>query len=341
MCITPGEGLEPSRAYAQGISNIEAFRMDYERDRDEWIEWCKKESPSSVGKYKSKLDKFLIGKKINTPEELSNLIRQIPGLESGHPDRHAYLAIRNYIRFLEKTGKIRRSEAEDFRAVIPNIRTSFRSESEKAITADDIIKAFNSITGKIKVYRDYVESEAVEDIRKTVFRLLIFTGLRETEIFSLIRSFNRKTLSKTIKAFNLERYADKLAVYDLETVNIPTRKKQTKRGYIAIFPKELIPEIERIKKYNRKLDYDLFRTKEMFDGYAISLSLLRKFHYNFFNDNAFKVPDVPADVYRVIEFMQGRTHKDVGGRNYRANVQTAVRIYYHLVDELKRTIQIL
>ncbi len=41
---------------------------------------------------------------------------------------------------------------------------------------------------------------------------------------------------------------------------------------------------------------------------------------------------MPADVYRIIEFMQGRTHKDVGGRSYRANVQTAVKLYYALVD---------
>ena len=73
----------------------------------------------------------------------------------------------------------------------------------------------------------------------------------------------------------------------------------------------------------------------------IKPKLLRTFHMNFLNDNAFSVEGVPADVYRIIEFMQGRTHKDVGGRNYRANVQTAVRLYYGLVDEFKKTVPIL
>lgn len=62
---------------------------------------------------------------------------------------------------------------------------------------------------------------------------------------------------------------------------------------------------------------------------------------NWFNDNTLKVPDMLADIYRIIEFMQGRTHKDVGSRNYRANVQTAVRLYYGLLDEFKKTVPIL
>jgi len=311
--------------------------MDFERDKDEWFEWCKKESPSSVLKYKSKLEKYLLGKKINTPEELRDIVDSIPPLSSGKPDRHAYLAIRSYIRFLEKKGKIRRSEADDFRVVIPNVKTEARSEAEKAISAEDIIKAYKSITGKIQMFGELIEDERIKDIRQVIFKLLLFTGLREVEIFNLVSNFDRTVIDKTVKAFNLEKYTDKLAIYDLETIKIPTRKHATKKGYIAIFPKELIGDIERVKSYNLKLGYGLFRLKQMFDGHSIKLSLLRKFHYNFFNDNALKVPDMPSDIYRIIEFMQGRTHKEVGGRSYRANVQTAVRLYYGLVDLLKTT----
>ena len=309
--------------------------MDFERDKAEWLEWCEKESPSSVLKYKSKLEKYLLGKKINTPEELRKLVESIPLLPSGKPDRHAYLAIRSYIRFLEKTGKIRRSEADDFRAVVPNIKTEARSEAEKAVSAEDIIKAYRSITAKVHVFGEIIEDERVEDIRKVVFKLLLFTGLREVEVFNLVSNFDRRIIDKTIKAFSLKDYADKLAVYDLETIKIPTRKHATKKGYIAIFPMELVPDIERIKSYGLKIGYGLFRLKQMFNGNAIELSLLRKFHYNWFNDNALKVPDMPSDVYRIIEFMQGRTHKEVGGRSYRANVQTAVRLYYRLLDDFK------
>jgi len=177
------------------------------------------------------------------------------------------------------------------------------------------------------------------------FKLRLFTGLRGTEIFSLVHNFDKSVVKKTIITFNLEEYADKLAVYDLETIEIPTRKHDTKRGYVAIFPVQLVQEIEEIKSYGIKIRHELFRRKEMFEGYAIDLSLLRKVHYNFFNDNALKVAlkvqDIPADIYRIVEFMQGRTKKDVGGRSYRANVQTAVRLYYYLFDDFVRTFPLL
>ena len=328
-----GWDLNPRTLTGRG-SRVEAI-LDFDRDKNDWIEWIKTESPSSLHKYKSKLERYLGGKKINTPEELREIVESIPPLKSRRPDRHAFNAIRNYIRYLEKKGKIRRSQADDFRAVVPNIKSGSRSESEKAVSAEDIIKAYKSITPLVRKFKDYVEDHRVKRIRQVVFKLLLFTGLREVEVFHLITNFDREVIEKSIKAFGLEKYADKLAVYDLETIKIPTRKHATKRGYIAIFPKELVPEIEEIKRYNLKLSYGLFRKREMFDGFMIDLSLLRKYHYNFFNDNALKVPDMPSDIYRIIEFMQGRTHKEVGGRNYRANVQTAVRLYYGLIDMLK------
>ena len=54
-----------------------------------------------------------------------------------------------------------------------------------------------------------------------------------------------------------------------------------------------------------------------------------------------KVPDPPADATNLIEFLQGRASKNVGGKHYRQNVKNAVRIYYYLVDELKKALPIL
>jgi len=315
-------GFEPTNPYGQGISSPVLY---FDRDKEEWYEWAKRETPSSANKYKSKLEIYLRGLKIYTPKDLR---KAILGIDPD--DRHAFLAIRNYIRFLEKTGKIRKSEAEDLRAVVPNIKTEARSEAEKAISVEDIIKAYKSIKG------EGINKKA----RQIFFKLLLFTGLREVEVIALINNFSLEILNRTIKAFNLENYTNKLVVYDLETIKIPTRKYATKRGYIAIFPKELVPEIQEIRNAGVEVKYSLIRKDRMFkDPNVIDLTLLRKFHYNWFNDNALKVPNMPADVYRIIEFMQGRTHKEVGGRSYRANVQTAVRLYYWLVDEYKRVLK--
>jgi len=124
--------------------------IDYDKYKEEWLEWVKQEAPSSVHKYKPKLDKYLSGRKINTPEELRKVVDQILKVK---PDRHALYAIRSFIKFLEKTGRLRRSQAEDFRAVVPNIRTRERAESEKAVTPEQVIRAYNSITGRNREVR--------------------------------------------------------------------------------------------------------------------------------------------------------------------------------------------
>ena len=231
-----------------------------------------------------------------------------------------------------KTGRKRASEIEDYRAVIPTIRSNAKSETEKAISVDEIIRAYRAIQGEDENKR----------IRQTLFKLLVFSGLRISEVIAFLNQFNVEVLEQTYKAFNLEKYSDKVAVYDMETVQIPNRKETTKRTYVAIFPKEIVSDIVWIKSLGREITRRLLDPERMFEPEGrIKPKLLRTFHMNFLNDNAFSVEGVPADVYRIIEFMQGRTHKDVGGRNYRANVQTAVRLYYGLVDEFKRTIPIL
>ncbi len=309
--------------------------INFKKYKTEWFEWCKRETPSMASKYKSYLERYLENVIISTPEELRRLVDEIN-------NRHFNLAVRNFLRFLVKTGKRKQSEIIDFQAVVPNIPTRARAEAEKTITPKLIVEGYRSIIGE----------EEIKKIRQLAYKLLVFTGLRTTELIAFMNQFDPGILEKTYLAFNVpEEVRRRIAVYDLETVKIPTRKHDTKRGYIAIFPIELIPDLIKFKEMDYKMSYKVIEPTRMFTAefvekvkvgrQAIIHSLLRKFHYNFFNDNAFKVPEMPADVYRIIEFMQGRTHKDVGGRNYRANVQTAVKLYYHLVDEFKRTIPIL
>jgi len=308
--------------------DLEEDFFEYEQYRAEFIEWLEIESPSNSTKYPLFLDKILLKNKISTPEELRKLID--PYVKKR--DRHTLNAVRTYLRFLFKTGKRRKSEIEDFKAVVPTFKTRAKSEVEKAVSPEEIVKAYNSIQGEGEIKR----------IRQLAFKLLLFTGLRVKEVIALLNQFDFTVLEKTYLAFNIpDEVRQKVAVYDMGAVRIPKRKEQTKRSYIAIFPTDLLSEIRWFKETGREVIYKHLEAGRMFpknNGVTFKLALLRKFHYNFFNDNALKVPDMPADVYRIIDFMQGRTHRDVGGRNYRANVQTAVRLYYALVDEFKRTV---
>jgi intergrase/recombinase len=306
--------------------------FEYSKYRKEFIEWLKIESPSNIGIYPLYLDKILTKKQISTPTELRKLIN--PYIKKR--DRHMLNAVRTYLRFLFKTGKRRKSEVDDFRAVIPTIKTRAKSEVEKAVTPQQIVQAYNSIQGEGEIKR----------IRQLVFKLAVFSGLRVREIMALLNQFNPEILETTYTAFNLsDEVKQKIAVYDMETVKIPGRKEGTKRSYVAIFPRELLSEIMWLRQTGIEVRKKHLEAGRMFpqenERTTFKLKLLRTFHMNWFNDNALKVPDMPADVYRIIEFMQGRTHKDVGGRNYRANVQAAVRLYYALLEKFKKTVPIL
>ncbi|AIU70213.1 hypothetical protein TEU_07640 [Thermococcus eurythermalis] len=311
-------------------------KIHYGRDREEYAKWIQRESPSLARDYINKLNKYLWGKKANTPEELRRVVESIPPTSAGTPDRKAYLAIRSYINFLVSTGRIRKSEAIDFKAVIPNIKTKARPESAKVISAEDIREIIKDVKGS---------TPEIIHARKLYLKLLAFTGLRADEVRELMNQFDPRVIDDTFKAFGLpEEWKTKIAVYDMERVKLPHRKHQTKRGYIAVFPIELVEDLKKFKASGYKLrkDNTYKRTMLKHPERHKDLALFRKFFQNFMNDNVMStVPNPPADAWHLIEFLQGRAPKNVGGRNYRWNVQNAVRIYYYMVDKLKEELGIL
>ena len=307
----------------------------YDKYKSEWIKWAEEEAPSVYKKYKNYLEKYLSGKEINTPEELISAI--------DIKNRHLVNAVRNFLRFLEKTGKMKKSELIDFQAILTTEKSRERSEVEKYIENEAIIEGYNNIIGSGKIKK----------ARHLGYKLLLFTGLRKTEVIALMNQFDKSILEKSYKAFKLEHLKDKIAIYDLDQVKIETRKNNTKRGYVALFPIELVDEFDEIRGYT--VNESTFDPEKMFSkdfqaredlnlrdksGKFILLAKLRKFHMNFLNDNAWRVRDRPADFDKIVEFIQGRTPKTVGGRNYRENVQIASKIYYELVDNFKENIPI-
>ncbi|MDK2783927.1 MAG: hypothetical protein PWQ32_1516 [Thermococcaceae archaeon] len=299
------------------------------------MNWIKKETPSMANRYISKLDNYLKGKKANTPAELRKIIEAIPPTKSGNPDRHVYNAIRSYINFLVEKGAIKKSESIDFKAVIPNIKSKARPETEKIIKAKDIVNIIKDVKG--------TKPEIIH-ARRLFLKLLAFTGLRGQEVLALMNQFDPKVIDETFEAFDLPRkWKKKIVVYDLERVKIKTRKHGTKRGYVAVFPIELVDDLVKYQKNGYRLTPNSIRKDEMLNNpKAKDFALFRKFVQNFLNNNVMsKVPNPPADASHLIEFLQGRASKNVGGKHYRQNVQNAVRIYYHLVDELKKELSIL
>ncbi|GEM_PF-1669378 len=304
--------------------------FEYNKHDKEYAKWIEGRSPSDAKRFQNKLKTLLNDKTVSSPAELRQILE--PYIQKR--DRHMINAVRSYLNFLEETGKRKRTEIDDFRAVVPSISTKAKSEVEKAISKNEVIKAFNSITGRSNIKK----------LRKLVFKLLAFSGLREKEVVALLNQFKPEIIDKTFTAFGIPKeYRKKIVAYDMETVKIPERKEKTKRTYIALFPAELLKEIKWFKNSGIKLSIKTIQPGRMFTNEGrIDLKLLRSFNQNWLNDNVFKYyPEAPADAANVIEFIQGRAPKTVGGRNYRANVKTAAKLYYNIVDYFKKDVPIL
>ncbi len=297
----------------------------------------KEQSKSMWKQYLSYLDKYLTGKKFRTAKDLEEIFKGSP--------RNARYAIRNFIDFLVKKGIITKSQAIDLKAGVPTGKSRERSELEKYLPEEAIFIGFKNIYG---------EDEEKLKARKLFFKLLLFTGLREVEIRELMNQFDPKTLDKVYKAFGIEYMKDKIAVYDMEKVKIPTRGEETKRSYVALFPIELVDELLEFQKSGVKVSKKTFEPERMFTkefynrddlnlrdekGKFIFLTKIRKYIFNFLADNAYKAREkdqsLPTDLHNIVEFIQGRKPKDVGGRNYRENIRASARLYYLIADELK------
>ncbi len=79
----PINNQSPENIYQEAI-------IDYQKYREEFAEWMKKESPSSAERYISYLDKLIGDRKIYTPHELAEIFED--------KSKNAKVAIRNFMR---------------------------------------------------------------------------------------------------------------------------------------------------------------------------------------------------------------------------------------------------
>ncbi|MEM4565405.1 MAG: integrase [Archaeoglobaceae archaeon] len=338
------EEIEKKEAESTEIAIETESSIDYNTLRPEFYKWLKENVPSMCNQFISTTDKLFSGKKYRNYSELS---KELPNLVKGLK-RHGINAVRDFAKWLMLTGKITRSQFMDLSPILKIPSSRARTEMEKYLEEEAIHEGFKAIIG---------DRKNVKELRKVFFKLLLFTGLRESEIRELIKQFDKEILEKTYKVYKIEDLKEKIAVYDMKNVKIPTRKEdKEKRAYVALFPIELVDEILKVKDYpitrktfqpDRMFSAEFYKRTDLNlrdrNGKFIFLTKLRKFVYNYLMDNANKVADrlqketgiKPADLDDIVEFIQGRTPEDVGGRHYRDNLRTASRLYYYLVDDLK------
>jgi intergrase/recombinase len=146
--------------------------------------------------------------------------------------------------------------------------------------------------------------QKTENRFKTLFKLLVFSGMRLTQSLEGI-----KNLENIVIKNNIAR------------IPISSLSKGKKKGFWIYFPLEFLPEL---KMLLIKHCYYTYSNKIM-NG-RVSASTIRKWNYNFLIEN--RVPESIAD------FIQGRASTSVGSAHYLNKTIQADREYNRILDKL-------
>ncbi len=272
------EGFEPSDPYGTRPSNTtKNVIVPFESVKAQFLRYVKVRGLNKY--YVSDLMRYLpklISSQIETPDELMSV------LES---NKYRGPMVRNYINFLVNSDILSESAAKRFKSVIPKRR----SGADNYVPDDTtVINAYNNLK---------------EERFKSVFKILMFSGIRITEAIKMITEFDE---SKIIEGPNFIKYA---LSWD----------RGNKRVTYVYLPKSMRGELHRY-----------YLTKRIVTNIRLSglaPKYLRKWFYNFLIYN--NTPESVAD------FIEGRAGTTVGSMHYLSKVKQADFWYEKVVGKLE------
>jgi len=274
-----GRGLKPQvldQCYITEHENREF--INYSSVRDSFTKWMlNKTSEDYARKMIGYLDRFA-NQIIKDSEDLFDII------EKSSSKKNIILALRNLINFCEE----RKIISSEFANMLKKELKCVRSQMDSYIPSDDeLIKAYQRFNDE-----DY----------KIVFKVLMFSGLRVTEVVKFLNEFDEKRLM----------LSDKIAKYPLFL------DREQKKSYFVYLPADFTKEL-------RKMNITEQGVKKYFQRRKLPAKYLRKWNYNFLILNG--VPESVAD------FIQGRASITVGSMHYLAKVRQADEWYSRVVDK--------
>jgi intergrase/recombinase len=222
----------------------------------------------------------LITSPITDPQEIVELIEK---------NKYRGALIRNYLNFLFKNQYITKESAEMFKGVIPKRKVG----TDNFVPSDDVCKtAFNNLEN---------------DRDRTVFKILMFSGIRITEVVKMVSEYNP---SKLIVKGNFIKYS-----LDWDRGN-----KRVSYVYLPLSMKDELHKFYLTHKIVGSLQKS-----------GLSPKYLRKWFYNFAIYNG--VPESVAD------YIEGRAGSTVGSLHYLARSQQSDFWYQKLVEKLEDILQ--
>ena len=255
---------------------------------EKFISWMKanRYTKSYQKSLENDLTKHFNGLVLTSPQ---NIIDYISRMKS--TSKYPILALRRYIKYLEETGSLQTNEADNLRRVL-KVK---KSKPDTYVPSDEVVKeAYNKIKDeRVKLY----------------FEILVFSGVRVTEMAKLLSEFDSKNLTK-------------FDTYSRYSLNF---KRGQKNSFYIYMPIEVANKVKRLYKV------DAGAMSKIFDqNSGLTPKYLRKWFYN--KVIMAGVPESVADFY------EGRSPATVGSSNYLGKTQQADHWYETAMETLKQTI---
>ncbi len=278
-------GFEPATSGLEGYS----FNELWASERSNFVEWLSTEVREETKKdYVRSLDRFFGRHVIKTLGDLEKALR------AEGQKRNLAKAIRKFSKYLLELGIIEQSTYEKIKAVVKLKQTGVR---DVFIDDDDVRKA-------------YAEVKKRGVIAESLFRILVFSGIRLSQAVELLRIYDYT---------KLQVVNEKVAKYPILSMS-----KGKKRAFWAYGPREFFEELEPWEvKYNT--------AKDLVSYGRVSANTLRKWHYTFLIRQG-----VPADI---ADFIQGRASQRVGATHYLNKTLLADEWYSAVVDDIKKVLE--
>ncbi len=256
----------------------------------QFSEWLSDQITPVVKKdYLKALEVFFGRHSLKTYEDLEKALKA-----ENYNDR-IVKGLRKFTTFLEEKHIIDYHLADDWRRIMKikrkaGVRAVF-------VTDEEIREAY-------KVIKERGEEKL------TLFKLLVYSGIRLTHAVQLVNTFNWQ---------NVYIVNEKVARYPLFAFS-----RGKKRGFWAYAPKEFYELLE-------PMNVNYVSAKDWVSHGKVSANTIRKWHYTFLVRHKI-APDVA-------DYIQGRSSTSVGARHYGHRELLADEAYSRVVDELKKVLE--
>jgi len=280
-------GFEPGSRAPEAVKaeiRLNEFWSRYREAFDKWL--SVRVSDETRRSYMNALERFFKTYTITSYSDLEDAL-----VEENYK-RNLAKGLRNFIKFLKGRGEISKEAYEDLKGIIKLKKVRPR---RTFLTTEEIREAY-------KHFED-------NSVFSTIFKLLVFSGLRLRHAVYLLNTYDRNKLILG------ETYA-KYPLFEASRGNKPV--------FYAYMPRDFALSLDRII-----IDYDYVKNRLRYK--RVNASNIRKWFFNYLMDLG-----VPL---QVIKFIAGQTPSGVAEEYYLKLERHADRWYSRVVDELKKVLE--